>query len=385
MSEQNQQKKRLNTLSVPIIILYFMGFSSVIIYRVSLSNHAVADFFRDTLGFALRFILSRATYFIPFSLGEIILFISVPLAVFMLVRFIKKVKRSRYRRHDILKGLSRFLAFLCAVMFIFTFTLGVGYGATPIHRTIGLERRLISPDDLIYVMQLLIDEANAEAAKIKHHNAYTGSTVMPYTLCELSRRLHQAYINLLEEHDGLIKLMRIRVKPVIISEILSRMTIAGVYSFFTGEANINMLPPDYNLPFIAAHEMAHVMGISREDEANFMAFLVCLYSDDSYIRYSGLVKMIEWLRFPLFQANQEEYFRLMGELSEIIREEMRAQSRFWDRYRDRPVARAATAVNDAYLRAQGGGRDEGERHLGVATYGLVRDLAVIYLREFYRR
>jgi hypothetical protein len=174
-----------------------------------------------------------------------------------------------------------------------------------------------------------------------------------------------------------------------ISEIFSRMNIVGVYSFFTGEANVNTLPPDYKLPFTAAHEMAHLMGISREDEANFTAFLAALYSGDTYIRYSGLVSAIEWLNAPLYHAAGETHAEMMimngNGLSDLIRNDMAARRQFWDRYRGQPLARAATAVNDAYLRAQGAGRDESERDLGVATYGLVRDLIVIYLREFYGR
>ena len=375
-------------MSVPVVILYCLGIFAVLIYRVSLRSHAVADFFRDSAGFAVRLILTSATNLLPFSLGEIILFISVPLGVFLLVRFCLGVKRAGNRRRELLWGLSRFAAFACVIMFLFAFTLGVGYGATPIQASIGLERRLISPDDLVYAMRVLIDEANAEISRLEAAGLYfneDGSTAMPYDLRELNARLHQAFINLNGRHGSAVRLIRSRAKPIIISGVFSRMNITGVYSFFTGEGNINMHPPDFSIVFTAAHEMAHAMGVAREDEANFAAFLACLHSDCSYIRYSGLVVMISWLRWPLFEADPDAYYELMGRLSSVAREELRSNARFWERYRGQPLARVATAVNDAYLRAQAGGRDEGERHLGVATYGLVRDLAVIYLRDIYGR
>ena len=369
-----------------MIILYISGLIALIIYRLSLANHAVADFFRDSLGYALRFILTSATYYLPFSLGEIILFISVPSAIFILVKFIIKIKRSQDKSRVILKGASRLGAFICVIIFLFAFTLGVSYGATPVNQEIGLERRLISADDLIYAMNILIDEANSEAENINYIHD-TGSTKMPYNLKELNIKLNQAYINLHEKHDY-IKLINTRAKPVIISEVLTRMHITGVYSFFTGEANINIKFPDYNRPFTAAHEMAHAMGIAREDEANFTAFLVCLYSDDSYIRYSGLVKMIEYLSPSLHHAlasigEYDVYLEITSKLSSVIISEMQAQASFFDKYRNQPIARVSSAVNDAYLKAQSGGRDPDERDLGVATYGLVRDLAAVYLHDMY--
>jgi hypothetical protein len=403
-TEQNQMKKRIiiidflkniyknRIITIPVLILYFLGAFSVIIYRISLSNHAVADFSRDTLGYALRFILTKLTYYIPFSLSEIILLISPPCAVIILIKFIKKIKRSEHKRHklrEFYKGLCRFLALLCVLMFLFTFTLGIGYGATPVYDSIGLERRLISPEELAYAMRILVDEANAEAENIQTQYicAETGSTKMPYNLNELNNRLNRSFLNLnnLNKEYGFLKIIRIRTKPVIMSEILSRMHITGVASFYTAEANVNIIFPDYTRPFTAAHEMAHVMGISREDEANFTAFLACLYSDDSYIRYSGLLQMITYLQTPLFLADPDAYHEITGQLSSVIINEMAAMQLFFDKYRNQPIARVSTAVNDAYLRAQSGGREESEKNLGVATYGLVRDLAAIYLYDIYRK
>ena len=385
-NEQNRVKKRPIISNAVFIIFYVVGLLSVIVYRVSLSNPAAADFFRDTLGFALRFILTRATYYIPFSLAEILLLASLPAVVVILVIFIGKIKRSDNKLRVFLRGLSRFAAFLCVIMFLFTFTLGVGYGATPIHADMGLERRLISADDLVYAMRFLVREANKEAENICYNYICpdTGGTLTPYGLNELSAKLYRSFVNLRERYN-FVRPIRARVKPIIISEVFSRMRIAGVYSFFTGEANINILPPDYNLPFTAAHEMAHLMGISREDEANFAAFLATLHSG-GYIRYGGLVQMIQMLRPALRSADREAYLDIMGGLSAVIRNDLYAQSRFWERYSaDSPAARMATAVNDTYLRAHARGRDESERHMGVATYGLARDMAVIYLREFYGR
>ena len=42
-----------------------------------------------------------------------------------------------------------------------------------------------------------------------------------------------------------------------------------------------------NIPLTIAHEIAHTKGIMREDDANQLAFYVCLNSDNPYLRYAA--------------------------------------------------------------------------------------------------
>jgi len=51
--------------------------------------------------------------------------------------------------------------------------------------------------------------------------------------------------------------------------------------------------PDFELPFLMAHELAHVYGIADEGDANFVAFLATVESDDPGFQYSALFEM--WL------------------------------------------------------------------------------------------
>jgi len=51
--------------------------------------------------------------------------------------------------------------------------------------------------------------------------------------------------------------------------------------------------PSFRLPFVMAHELAHVHGIADEGDANFVAFLAALGSDDPQFQYSAAFEM--WL------------------------------------------------------------------------------------------
>ena len=368
-------------LTAPAVVFITLGILSAVIWRISVQNAAAADFFTGTVSFVLRFILTKATYLLPFSLAEFLLFAAVPAAVWLLIRFILKIVRekrgAKTKFFVFLGGIVKLFAFCGCIMFVFAFTFGVCYGKTAVNEKIGFERRLLCADDLASAMEILISELTALEEKISGATPETGSTIMPYELRELNSKLNEAYKNTLGEYD-LFRYIKAAVKPVILSVQMSKMHITGIYVPFTGEANVNVDFPDYNLPFTAAHEMAHLMGVAREDEANFIAFLVCLHSGDDYIRYSGLANMAEYIGNALYKADAEKYRGQMAGMPGFVINEMAAYSKFFDKYRNTEISKAASAANNAYLKAQG-------QEEGVKSYGFVVDLSTVYLLDFYNK
>ena len=121
-----------------------------------------------------------------------------------------------------------------------------------------------------------------------------------------------------------------------------------------------------------AHEMAHQRGIAREDEANFVAFLVCMESDDEYIRYSALTNMLQYMGNALYSADSSLYSKLYGSYyPDNVKAEFRAYSLFFDKYRDSGVSNVVENVNDTFLGSQG------QTH-GTKSYGLVVELFTSY-------
>ena len=68
-------------------------------------------------------------------------------------------------------------------------------------------------------------------------------------------------------------------KPLIHPRLLSVQQLTGVYSPFTVEANYNSEIPAYNIPHTICHELSHLKGYMREDEANFIGYLACTGSE----------------------------------------------------------------------------------------------------------
>ena len=196
---------------------------------------------------------------------------------------------------------------------------------------------------------------------------------MPYSLKEMNKKLNEAYRKAYEKYPFLSRFYS-NPKPVALSEPWTYTHISGVYTFFTGEANINVNFPDYTIPYTSAHEMAHQRGIAREDEANFVAFLVCIESDDAYIRYSGYTGVFEYVASSLYSADKDLYKKLYTEnVTAEYRNEMNAYNEFFEKYRENKVAEVSAKVNDKYLQSHG-------QQEGVKSYGLVVDLAVAYYK-----
>ena len=154
---------------------------------------------------------------------------------------------------------------------------------------------------------------------------------------------------------------------------MSYTHITGVYTFFTGEANINVAFPDYTVPFTAAHELSHQRGVARENEANFMAFLVCIRSEDAYIRYCAYLNLYEYVLSALAGADSQMYAKAYAKAPECVKGEMAAYSEFYQKYKESTVSEISGAVNNTFLIIQG--------TEGTKSYGMVVDLAVAYFKE----
>lgn len=325
-----------------------------------------AELFNQAVSAPLRCLLAAVTTPIPFSLAECLLLLT-PVFLFLLIRH-----AVRYHAHS-WRAVGRYtlevISLVCVLFILFTLTFGAPYFTASIDSQdkLDLDRRELSTEDLFHSSMYLAEQVSKQAPLVLfEHQDFSH---MPYSYRTLNDKLNAAYETFCEQYP-FVDSFYSYAKPVMLSEPMSYTHITGVYSFFTGEANVNVNFPDYTLPFTAAHELAHQRGIAREDEANFIAYLVCISSEDAYIRYSGYLNMFEYVSSALYQADKELYYEVRSALPVAVRYELNAYSNFFDRYRDSTAGQISSTVNDSYLKLQG---TEGTR-----SYGLVVDLAVAY-------
>ena len=353
-------------IPIPALIFFILAGISGVLHIISTNNPAFSDAFNRNISSHIRAFTATLTGWLPFSLAELVILTSPLILTLLLVFCAKLVHLPKFRTVRYIVSLVSVLALIYS---LFVTSFGIAYNCSPITSKIGLKRRDVSADELYNSAVYMLGKCAEVIDDVDF--IYGDRSVMPYTLDEMTDRLNDAYAKVADKYE-FIPHLRSNIKYVMASEPMSYTHITGVYTFFTGEANLNINFPEYSLPFTAAHEMSHQRGVAPENEANFMAFLVCIESDDPYIRYSGYVNMYEYLANALYSADSERYYDLLSTIDRRIYGEIVSYSRFFDKYRKTVVSEVSGAVNDTYLKLQG-------QTAGTKSYGLVVDLAVAYV------
>ncbi len=357
-------KKYISPLAAVGLTVLAVGAAVILLSRLSTP---FADIYNRTAGAFLRAVFNSVTYLLPVSFAEYLLLCS-PVFIFLL--FYYALKYASVTWVSSIRFSVTLISVIALLFGCFNLNFAPGYHTTPLAQRLGYIEKDITVGELSYTAKRLLYEANLLSAEMNYGS--DDLSKMPYDTDVLSKKLNTAYERVCAEHD-FIQGMKCRVKPVVLSEPWTYTHIAGVYTYFTGESNLNMNFPDYTLPFSAAHEMAHQRGIAREDEANFVAFLACISSDDPYIRYSGYISVYEYVASALYATDKDTYFSVLGAMKEDVRKELIAYGKFFEKYSDNTVADISGAVNDTYLKQNG-------QEAGAMSYELVVELAVAYFR-----
>ena len=358
---------RHERLPVWCMVCYGIAALALIIYLVARLSPAFADFFNQNVSELFRRTLAFFTSPIPFSVGEALILL-LPVGFGLTVWYAAKYRCDTWRSTWSFVGI--LLAVLSLILSMFVFTFATGYHGRTLDQKLGLDQKEVSAEELYQTALILAEKVNEEHANMVY--GADGFSVMPYSLSEMNDKLLDAYDGFCTEH-AFIDHFDTRLKPVMLSELMNYTHITGVYSYFTGEANIDVAFPDYTIPYTAAHELAHQRGIAREDEANMVAFLVCMQSDDAYIRYCAYLNMYEYVANALYRANPDLYSQVRATLNADVRSEMIAYSSFFSKYQNSTASSVSGAVNDTFLKFQG--------TEGTASYGMVVDLTVAYYKQ----
>ena len=369
MKIKEKLKSIIKTDKVPRFakIVFAISAVSLILLIIFIVSESFADFFNKNISHHFRVLFAYLTNFIPFSFAEMLL-ISLPFILAFLIWLAATYFCDTWK--DTLRYLSVLVSVLLIVFNMFVWGFAAGYHGSTLDKKLEIDKQEVSAEELYETALILIENINEYSKSAAF--ASDDFSRMPFTREEMNSVLLHDYRMLCENYD-FIKTFYSSVKPVMLSEAMSYTHITGVYSFFTGEANINVNFPDYTIPFTAAHELAHQRGIAREDEANFVAFLVCKDSRSEYIRYCAYLNMYEYVASALYRADRELYFDAVQKINSSTRYEMSAYNDFFEKYENSTASKVSGAVNNTHLILNG--------TEGTKSYGLVVDLAVAYYKS----
>lgn len=320
-----------------------------------------ADFYLKYIYKYISLIFNNITGILPFSLAEIII-IAVPV-LFMgyIIHIIVKMIRSEGKLKIFLSSLLNLLCTISVIFFFFTTNCGINYYNTDIAHTMNIRIQPVSTDELYQVCVYLAQKASEIRKNLQEDE--NGTTMLSDNANKRAKNCINTFFNTNYSEP----------KNVIFSKSMSYFNITGIYFPFTLEANVNTDVPDFSIPATMCHELAHINGIMREDDANFIAFLSCINSDDCEFAYSGYMMAMVYAANALYHTDQNKYTDFTRYISDSVIRDINAQSAYWEKFKT-PVAETAANINDAYLKSN-------SQSDGIRSYGNMVDLTIAYLKD----
>ena len=324
--------------------------------------------------------LGLLTGLFPFSLYELLLVLLIPallLWIFCLVRRILPQKGSGLasdggvRWKDFLARSGIWLAVIASLAWLaFVLLCGINYSRQTYAYHSGLTIRDSDSEELARLCEELIQNTNAAREHVLEDEE--GCMRLSRSVERTAQAARDNYRELGESQPILSGIYG-RVKPIFFSRLMSYTGITGVYFPFTVEANVNVDIPDYSIPSTMCHELTHLKGFMREDEANFIGYLACVQSDDPDFVYSGYALAVIHSMNALYQADYDAFARLAQTYSPAVLRDFEANNAYWQRF-EGPVSEISDAVNDSYLKAN-------QQSDGVQSYGRMVDLLLADYRS----
>lgn len=255
-------------------ILGQIGILLVIVFLCVVFNEWYAKWF-VTSGFPLLQTLRCIVLDnVPFSWGDVVYFVLFIVIIRVAFTFfIKKQWCDKQERNLSFLKLFRFSLFVGILLYLLWSSL---YAQPKLSEKFGLENaKIVTKEMLIRFDDSLICRLNFLAEKID------------------SLPLQKANETIAIEYKKFDSNFVLKAKPSLLGNGLAYFGIEGYFNPLTGEAQVNKNLPNFMLPFVVAHEMAHQTGISAEDDANLMAYIRSVQSKNVSFQYSAYFNI--WL------------------------------------------------------------------------------------------
>lgn len=332
-------------------------------YFLLRENRAVMNILCKALVRPWHALAGRFFSAVPFSVTEwVILFLAalgVVLLVLLIVRLIRRRWAKAYRTGMTILSVS------AALFALFCLWWGVLYYSDSFTEQAGLERRDISVQELETVTRYFAEQASSAGEHVERGE----DGVFRADKSDIFRRSPDIYGGA-EQIFPCLAAPAVRAKPVLLSRLLSYIRYTGFFFPYTAEANLNADSPACLLPSTIAHELAHLRGVAREDEANFCAVVACMESGDEDYRYSGALLAYIYLGNALYRADYDAWREVYSTLSENVRADLCANNDYWARF-ETPAADVSEKVYESFLQTYGDDR-------GMQSYGACVDLLTVY-------
>lgn len=360
-------KKRIFLLLLAPVSVFFLWLAKV---NQNFAELVFARKIYKVIAHAVSFISDK----FPISLMEVEIILLPVLVVFgiayLIYQLIRHKKNSKSISYLMLLTLVNVACIASVLFFMYVFMAGINYHRYSFAKISGYDIQESSVEDL-YQMTLNLSE---RAAKARNLISTEGGEFTKDGNVSIDKSNWKALVaaevkayakegKVYPELKGNYK----SVKSVDFSRVMSAMEITGIFWPFTMESNVNTDVVDYSIPATMGHEMAHLRGFMREDEANFISYLICSNSDNPVLQYSGLMLALSYAGNQLYNQSPEDFEKVRATYTAEMSADLREDYYYWVQFEDTVISTASNTVNDNYLKAN-------NQSDGVKSYGRMVDL-----------
>lgn len=352
-------RRRSGRITCVGISLFFLG-SALGLQAAARQIDGFADWYGRHIYRVLVETEGRLYGLFPISVGEILVYLVGVLMIGGTVWAVAGcVRRDGMRRLQIWGKV--WVMVVSAAFFLYTTQCGINYFRTPFSVEAGYVLQPSTAAELERLCLSLTEEINAAATQLnlREEKRYERPA-------DLERQAQKAMQQFGTNYDCLNGLYPLP-KPILGSVFFSYQYITGIYCPFTIEANYNKEIPDVEVAAVMCHELSHLSGLMREEEANLIAYLACRESGNPHLQYSGAMFAYGYCMNALYDAaGAKRYQEIYGQLCPSAILDRQFMSQWWKQY-DTPVREVSRQINDTYLQANA-------QKEGTKSYGRMVDL-----------
>ncbi len=291
------------------------------------------------------------TAWVPFSIGDLLYIIVCIYLIYKLIRSLVNIKKEGINKVKIWRA----SAIILLVWISFKLLWGLNYDRLGAGHLLDIEQKAYSGAAVDSLVNELIDSLNSTRklltqAKIGVDTLPVANPAPYFSLAQ------EAYQSAKSSYTFLPK-QAPRVKATLFNPLADYVGFTGYFNPFTAEGQVRTDMPGLELPFVACHETAHMLGFASESEANLIGYLVATKSTNPYVRYSAYNEIFTYAQREQFVqlAQQKDSVGFMGAVAQnrarldtLVKQDRKAVRNFFNRHRS-SVAPIMSGVYEQYL------------------------------------
>ncbi|MCI0392904.1 MAG: DUF3810 domain-containing protein [Acidobacteria bacterium] len=316
----------------------------------SLMSEEVESFYSQFIFYYITRVLSSVNKYVQsIAIGEILFALLAIWFGLWSLWYLRRSFRRETRLYHVVKVFFLQVLWLTGILVpVFLAFWGLNYQRLPLAETLAFDRTPTRAGELESIGLQIVSGVNSNYDLARGARDSIGERPLPITRDAIYKSIERSFQNeslLGEASQGEFS----DPKPLLLSRLTTWAGVSGFYIPFTGEVTFNEDVPAYDLPMAIAHHKAHQRGYAREDEANFIGYVVCINSTEPFVRYSGYLYGLKVLSV-LSSGNLDRFNELRSRINEGPQADIREREAFWERMKSSTLGGVARRTFSAYLR-----------------------------------